>query len=163
MRQKTIYIFFLLLSITVSLLAQTKKDTITRADILRLPLADSTFRFYPLTRDTTGKFPKQLFVTGKIVDITTGTSCGVLCGCGTIKVKLSDALMDYNYTYVFIAIPCFNVNSIDFLNKTIKIKVDLLDIDNKDCFWNEAPMNKIDSKGIPFYIPNNLDEKLNVE
>lgn len=163
MIQKAIYIFFLIISTTVNLWGQTKMDTITRSEILRLPLVDSTFHFYPLTRDTTGKFPKQLVVTGKIVDITTGTSCGVFCGCGTIKVKLSDTLKDYSETYVFIAIPCFNVNAKDFLNKTIKIKVDLLSIANKDCFWNEVPINNIDSKGIPFYIPNNLDEKLNVE
>jgi hypothetical protein len=102
-------------------------------------------------------------VKGKIVDVTVGTSCGIFCGCGTIKVKLSDKLEGYSEPHVFIAIPCFNVNSKKFLNKRINIKVELLSIDNNDCFWNEVPMNNLDSKGIPFYIPKNLDEKLDVD
>jgi hypothetical protein len=163
MTQKTIYLFFLLLSANMNLWGQTELDIIKPADTLGLSMADSTFRFFPLIRDATGKFPKQLFVTGKIVDISTGTSCGVVCGCGTIKVKLSNTLKGYSASYVFIAIPCFSVNSKDFLNKTIKIQTDLLRIDNKDCFWNELPVNYIDSKGVPFYIPSNLDKKINVE
>ena len=162
MTKKTVLSSILLIS-TVFVWGQKRKDTFTKVDILRLPLVDEAVSFYPLTRDTTGKFPKQLEVTGKIVDISTGTSCGTLCGCGTIKVNLATLLKNYSDSFVFIAIPCFNVNSQDYLDKTIKIKVKLLDKDNKDCFWNEAPINYIDSKGIPFYIPDNLDEKLHTE
>ena len=50
---KEIVFIFILFTATVTMWGQTKKDIITRADILRLPLVDSAFRFYPLTRDTT--------------------------------------------------------------------------------------------------------------
>lgn len=162
MRKRDVLIFIFFIA-TTSVWGQAGKDTITFTDILRLSLIDSGIRSYPLTRDTTGKFPEHLEVTGKIVDITTGTSCGTLCGCGTIKVKLATPLKNYIDSCAFIAIPCFNVNDQDYLNKTIKIKVKLLDKENKDCYWNEAPLNYINSKGTPFYIPDNLDEKLHLE
>jgi hypothetical protein len=113
----------------------------------------SQFKQYPILRDTTGKFPKEISAEGRVVDITPGTSCGVLCGCGTLKIELTKKIESYNYTDVYAAIPCFNVSEEHYLNKIIKIKLHLLEKDNHDCFWNELPINFIDSKGMPFYIP----------
>lgn len=118
--------------------------------------------FVPITRYSKGRYPKQIEVKGKIVDLTVGTSCGVVCGCGTIKIALELKIKKYKFDTVYAAIPCFNVNYNDYINKTINIKLKLLKENNKDCYWNEAPFNYIDSRGIPFYIPNNESEKLNI-
>lgn len=115
---------------------------------------------YPILRDTTGTYPKTITATGKIVAITTGISCGVFCGCGTIEIKLTEKIKDYDSLNVFVAVPCFNVIPKDYIDKTITIKLSLLLENNNDCFWNELPMNSIDSKGVPFYIPEDLDDKL---
>jgi len=160
---KNVYIFLILTIAAGNLYGQVEEVTINNGDLEQIVFIDSTFQFFPILRDTTGTFPKQLEVVGKIVDITSGLSCGVSCGCGTIKVELKKPIQEYKSANVFIAIPCFNANAIDFLDKSIKIKLELLSLNNDDCFWNEAPMNNIDSKAFPFYIPLDLDEKLNIE
>jgi len=153
----------ILLTLSLDCLAQRDQALPTLTELDGINSSDPHFVHFPLTRDTTGNFPEHLTITGKIVDITVGPSCGIFCGCGTLKVELSNQPDDYKESHVYIAIPCFAVNQNDYLNKTIDITIEILSPDNKDCYWTEMPMNKIDSHGIPFYIPNNLEEKLSVE
>jgi hypothetical protein len=101
-------------------------------------------------------------VKGKIVQVTTGVSCGIFCGCGTIKIQPEKKIAGYRHPYVFVAVPCLTGPEADYLHKLVVIKVDILKLRNKDCFWSELPMNNIDSKGVPFYIPSNLNEPLQV-
>lgn len=137
--------------LTTCLIGQEKRDTLYK------------FYSFPIVRDTKGNYPKQIEVEGKITSLTTGVSCGVMCGCGTIKILLTTKVKHYNQDNVYVAIQCFSVNYEDYINKTIKIKLKLLEKTNKDCYWNEAPSNSIDSQGTPFYIPDNLDAKLNIK
>ncbi len=118
---------------------------------------------FPIIRDTADSYPKSMTVEGKIIDISTGVSCGVWCGCGTINIEITNSVNGYTHPNAFVAIPCFNVAAKDYLDKTININLVLLKKEDDRCFWNEMPMNYIDSKGIPFYIPDNLDEKLNIK
>jgi hypothetical protein len=117
---------------------------------------------YPLTKDTSVLYPSILEVKGKIIGVSPGTSCGVACGCGTMKITLFGKTKGYDHSNLFIAIPCFNVIPSDYLNKTIKIKLKILTKSNTECYWNGSTENYFDSKGIPFYIPYNLDEKLDI-
>jgi len=109
---------------------------------------------YPLTMDLKGQFPVQLHVEGKITEVSPGIECGVFCTSGTLKVQLKDPIQDYKGIYVYIALPCAGISSSN-IGKTIQIHVKQLTIDNKECFW-QSPINTIDSKNYPFYIPFNL-------
>ena len=105
---------------------------------------------YPITRDTLNIFPDSIIVEGKLIDYTIGLSCGIFCGCGTFKIKLAKQYDNYKHTFIYIGVPCLNV-----LPKGLKKKNNWtlykLPINDNRCFWTEVPMNKFDTKGLPFY------------
>ena len=147
--------FLTLLLISSNSIAQTpqKQKPYDRRDMLKV--IDSTkynnFKTsYPITRDTLNKFPDSLIIEGNVVDYITGVSCGIFCGCGTLKIKLIKANNLYSQEYIYIGVPCFNEFSKGLKTKTIW-KLSKLPLDDKSCFWTEVPVNKFDTKGLPFY------------
>ncbi len=104
---------------------------------------------YPLTRDSSGLFPKYLKVEGEIVAVSPGMSCGVMCTSGTIEIKLSKYLRGYVGDRVFVALACFTGG--DLIGKKITVNVEKLELNNNDCFWTTS-INYINSYGTPFYI-----------
>lgn len=106
---------------------------------------------YPLTRDSSGLFPKYLEVKGEIVAVSPGTSCGIMCTSGTIEIKLSKYLRGYVGDRVFVALACFTGGAGDLIGKKITVNVEKLELDNNDCFWATS-INNINSYGTPFYI-----------
>ncbi|MBN8790579.1 MAG: hypothetical protein J0I84_26165 [Terrimonas sp.] len=57
-------------------------------------------------------------------------------------------------TYIYIAVACLNVLPKELKNKK-KWTLYKLPIGYNRCFWIEAPMNKFDTKGLPFYTLRN--------
>jgi len=106
---------------------------------------------YPITRDTLNAFPDSIIVEGKLIDYTIGFSCGVFCGCGTLKIKLAKQYDNYKQAFIYVGVPCLNVLPKELKEKT-KWTLYKLSISDNRCFWTEVPMNKFDTKGLPFYI-----------
>lgn len=104
-----------------------------------------------ITRDTLNRFPDSVFIKGKMVDYTLqGCACGVICGCGTIKIKLSENNPHYKAAFIYVAIPCFEKMEETYL-KAQSWKLYKLPLNEKSCFWQEHPTNKFHTKGLPFY------------
>ena len=109
---------------------------------------------YPITRDSSNAFPEILLIEGEIADYITGATCGVFCGCGAIKIKLTRPNAKYPYEYIFLGMPCFDKfpASLNFKTKWELTKIPLND---NSCYWTETVVNKFDSKGLPFYTMSN--------
>ncbi len=122
----------------------------------------SRFYYYPLTRDTSGLFPKYLKIEGEIVAVSSGLSCGIACTSGAIEVKLSKYLRGYVGDRVFIALACFVGTSETLLGKKITGNVEKLELDNNDCFWTNS-INSINSYGVPFYIRDRGEDNWKIE
>lgn len=124
-------------------------DTLSIEKIQVMDLSDY---FFPLTKDTFNLFPEKITVNGVVEEVSPGTSCGVVCGCGTVKIRLQDSIPGYHSSFVFIAIPCFAVGKKDFMGKTVKANLTKLPATNKECFYRELVLNTINSGRVPFYI-----------
>ena len=98
------------------------------------------------TLDST--LPKQLHVKGEVVDVSTGFSCGILNGSGTLKIKLTESTKEYPFEYVYLVVPCFSGGK-KFIGKEVVLKVNALYESNKDCY--RPIVNNINSGEIPFY------------
>lgn len=105
---------------------------------------------YPITRDTLNRYPDSLIVEGSMTDYNLGVPCGVLCGCGAIKIKLTDPHPLYKELFIYVGMPCFNKLP-DSLKQKQTWALYKIPINDTACFWTEAPVNKFDSKGVPFY------------
>jgi hypothetical protein len=65
-------------------------------------------------------------------------------------MRLKQKLANYREDYVYVGVPCLS-----FLSKELKkqahwvlYKIPLTD---RTCFWTKVPVNKFDTKGVPFY------------
>lgn len=97
------------------------------------------------------KYPDSLYINGVIKDICFGVSCGVLCGSGTIKIKLSKLNHDFQNRNIFVVIPClYGNNKKVFINKKVSLKVTKLLKNNTRCYF-ENITNDINSKSQPFF------------
>src|ERR1044071_4539164 len=98
MKRKS-FLFLLALGIkAMSLPGQTTAvDTVS---IEKIKPMDMNHYFFSLTKDTFNLFPGNIFVNGGVEAVSPGTSCGVVCGCGTIKVRLQDSIPGYHYPFV---------------------------------------------------------------
>ena len=105
---------------------------------------------YPITRDTLNRYPDSLIVEGIMTDYNLGIKCGVLCGCGAIKIQLTDPHLLYKEAFVYVGVPCFGEMT-DSLEKKQQWKLYKIPINDTACVWTEVPRNKFDSKGVPFY------------
>jgi hypothetical protein len=105
---------------------------------------------YALTRDTLNAYPDSLIIEGKLIDYTMGVSCGIFCGCGTFKIKLTKQCDNYKQTFIYVGVPCLNVLP-EGLKKKNNWTLYKLPMNDKSCYWTEVPMNKFDTKGLPFY------------
>lgn len=134
-------------------------------DTLRKRRAYVEYPSYPLTKYTSGNYPLKMKIEGIIVDVTPlGFGCGVICGCGTVKIALTKKIKGYQYDTVFVAMPCFTCPDPSYyINKRARIKLKLLTTQNKQCYYNEYPQNRFDSHGIPFYILESEYEYLRLE
>ena len=113
---------------------------------------------YAITRDTLNVFPDSVIIEGELLDYTTiGFSCGVLCGCGTLKIKLARQYDHYKQAYIYVGVPCLNTLSKKLQNKT-KWTLYKLPLSDNSCYWTEVPMNKFDTKGLPFYTLTKYDK-----
>src|SRR5262245_29428681 len=99
---------------------------------------NEAIRRYPITRDTLNAYPDSLMIEGKLVDYTLGLTCGVFCGCGTLKVILTKQNYYYAYDYIYVGVPCFSFVPNELMAKTKWILYKLPFNDNS-CFWTEAP------------------------
>ena len=88
-----------------------------------------------------------------MVDYTLlGFSCGVICGCGTLKLELTKGNNIYSEKFIYVGIPC--LDSKDMVKKFRKPgtwKLYKIPMDDRRCYWTGFPMNKFDTKGLPFY------------
>jgi hypothetical protein len=109
------------------------------------------FEIYPIVRDTSLKYPGVLEVSGEIMEVCPGTYCGVICDCGTIKIKPDKKDILYPDSFIYVAIACEGLPK-STLHKKIKIHLEVLEVDNSDCFWKTG-LNQINSGKTPFYIP----------
>jgi hypothetical protein len=99
---------------------------------------------YPITRDTLNKYPDSITIDGRIVDYTLGATCGYFCGCGTLKIRISQKMAGYAKDYVYVAVPCLSFLSDSLKNQRhwVLFKIALND---QTCFWTALPVNKFDT------------------
>jgi hypothetical protein len=109
---------------------------------------------YPITRDTLNQYPDSVTIQGVLVDFTQGISCGKFCGCGTIKVKLTQKSGIYQERLFFVGHPCF-IKMTDELTNEHSWTLYKLPMDDTRCYWTGVPMNKFNTKGLPFYVMKN--------
>jgi hypothetical protein len=105
---------------------------------------------YPITRDTLGIYPDSLVVIGGLIDYSLAFSCGVWCSCGALKIRVEQNMGGYDQENVFVAVPCMISLPPEFLKLRKWIFYKIKSDDNR-CYWTELPINKFDTKGIPFY------------
>jgi hypothetical protein len=109
---------------------------------------------YPITRDTLNQYPDSVLIQGIMVDFTQGISCGYFCGCGTIKVRLTEKVESYQKPFIYVAHPC-RIDMTDELTKVRSWTLYKLPMNDTRCYWTEVPMNKFDTSGLPFYVMKN--------
>lgn len=156
-------ILFLFLFITVQLFAQ---DTTSRpiALIDSLPVknncADCKEVVYASEKDD---YPFMVTFNGVIIAATpAAVPCDAICNAGTIAVRIISKTPTppfvYKHDTIYVSLPCFYVNTDDYVGKSVSMSVFKLENFKDDCFQNIT--NKIDSRGIPFYYTNILKEEL---
>ncbi len=107
---------------------------------------------YPLTRDTLNQYADSLTLTGKI-EYYSGVSpqCGSICTSSVLVFRLTEQSPDYPHSHIYVAFTCFHrINKKD-RNKTMRIIVKKIAMDDRSCFWEERRTNPFDTKGVPFY------------
>lgn len=127
-------------------------------NIFLLLLFTSVCHAQPLTRDTLNRFPDSITIQGKLIDYKLGFSCGITCGCGTLKIKLTQKNAAYVHDFIYVAEPCMNTLPNNF-KTTTTWKLYKLPITENSCFFTELPMNKFDTKGLAFYTLINRQKK----
>ena len=144
---------FLLTNYAFGQNARTANANSDRREIIKSVDSSAYNRFkssYPITRDTLNIFPDSIIIEGELIDYTLGFSCGVLCGCGTLKIKLAKKDDSYKQAFIYVGVPCLNVLPNELKKKT-NWTLYKLPLNNNRCCWTEVPMNKFDTKGLPFY------------
>lgn len=123
------------------------------SDIVNVKDSDFNKAFttsFPITRDTYNRYPDSMVIEGLVVDYIKAFACGVLCGCGVIKIKVINPHSLYKEPFVYVGMPCFE-GMTDSLEKKDRWKLSKIPLNDKSCYWTEIPINKFDSKGVPFY------------
>lgn len=135
--------FFILFVLCSQLLfAQISVDT----------LKVSTVPSYPIIYgESDDKYPDSLYINGVIQDVSFGVSCGVFCGSGTIKVKLSKLSDYFPEGNIIVVIPClYGSDQRTLINKTVGLRVTKLLRNNDRCYFRNVS-NSINSNNRPFY------------
>ncbi|PQJ08854.1 hypothetical protein CJD36_022175 [Flavipsychrobacter stenotrophus] len=105
--------------------------------------------YYPLTRDTFNHFKDSLVIVGKIVKYSgLHPQCGTRCSSEHLIVDLSEKNPKYPYLLIYIAFTCFDLIDEKELFKTIRMKIEKIELNDDACFWSSS---SFDSKGLPFY------------
>jgi hypothetical protein len=92
--------------------------------------------------------PERLAVTGVIEAASPTANCGVLCGGGTIAVRL-DRPAPGGPERVFIVVPCL-VSSDALVGRRVAFTAFRLTGAEDACYYRDVA-NRIDSQGAPFY------------
>ena len=112
--------------------------------------------------ETLKKYPEELTVYGKIVDVTNGFSCGVMSGSGTMKIKVLKSSKHYQSKYLFLVVPCFS-GCDNCIGKKVELNVSALYEKRENVLTDNYPyepiMNKFFSKGVPFYWVKDKKQK----
>ncbi len=130
-------------------------STITRAELEKLPLVDSSaiVKFIPLTYAPAGSnLTDTLIVTGIISEQSSaGFFCGVICHSGTMKIEVTQVVKgQLDGKTLFAVIPCF-VHRDEDLGRKIRMTVTQLPSDRDiGCYSNV--WNTLDSHGVPYYF-----------
>lgn len=110
---------------------------------------------YPTVYGTHDDNYPDSFISGLIKDVSFGVSCGVICGSGTIKVKLSKLPDYFPSPNVFVVIPCLSAgDKKGFINKKVSLRVTKLLRNNDRCYFMNVS-NSIISDNQPFYYYDN--------
>lgn len=108
-------------------------------------------KFYPITRDTLNTFSDSLLIKGRVVDYTYGPACGIVCSSGFLKINLLNKNRFYAWQFIYVGVPCMTIDIAKKMSKKTTWVLRKISLNDKSCFWTEAPMNKFDTKGLPFY------------
>lgn len=92
---------------------------------------------------------------GKIVDVSPAyVQCGTTCNSGTVSIKITENFSNYPSDTIYVSVLCLYGKKCDFLGKLVEIDAELLTVSIDQCY--RSVMNKIDSKGVPFYCTDRL-------
>jgi hypothetical protein len=93
-------------------------------------------------------FPRKIKVRGVVEDQTVlPFSCGVWCGSGTIKVRLIKERKGYPQEYIYASVMCMHGENL--IGKTVEFEAEkIMSAPEQGCY---NILNRIDSKGVPFY------------
>jgi hypothetical protein len=96
--------------------------------------------------------PDTIAITGKIIAISPGY-CGYFCLGGTVKIKLTEAIIGYNSRYAFVVTACLQEAD---TSRIVTVKASKLKQKEKECYYisiaNDINSQAIpSSEGVPFY------------
>lgn len=98
--------------------------------------------------DVNDTFPQILRIKGRIIDVTTGTSCGIFISSGTLMIKIDHCNLDYPDSIVFVVVGCLTRKD-ELINKKVTLHINALFKENKECY--KPIFNCFNSNGMPFY------------
>jgi hypothetical protein len=96
--------------------------------------------------------PKAIKARGEIVAASvSGVYCGTIATGGTVKIKLSEKIKDYNHDYLYVVVLCLaGKENENLVGENIEIEVTkLAKFPYSFGVWLS---NGIDSNGTPFYL-----------
>jgi hypothetical protein len=96
--------------------------------------------------------PDKINAKGEIVDTSIYTEyCGIVGTGGTLKIKLTEKIENYNYDYLCVVVLCVaGKENENLMGKSFEIEVRKM---TKYPFSFQVGLsNPLDSKGIPFYL-----------
>lgn len=100
--------------------------------------------------------PKNMNITGEIIGVSQGTSCGIFQSSGTLKIRLKKKNKAYRDSFLYIVISCLTMSD-ELIGKKVSIKVKALYLNNKKCL--KPILNKFNSDGTPFYWLSPMERK----
>ena len=106
--------------------------------------------------DNNNTLPKRMEITGEIVGITTGTSCGIFLSSGTLKIRSREGVVGYSDSIIYIVVPCLSKGE-SIIGNVVSLTVLALYVNNTECY--KPIYNKFDSNGTPFYWLNQAERK----
>lgn len=97
------------------------------------------------------KLPDSIKAKGEIVDASLNeTYCGLVGTGGTLKIRLTEKVENYNYEYLYVIVLCVaGKENKNLVGENIEIEVKKM---TKYPYNSSVVLASLDSNGIPFYF-----------
>ena len=104
-------------------------------------------------------YPYKLTISGKVIAVTTSTSCGVFQSSGTFKILIYSSNKEFQDEIIYVVYPCL-ANKNKYLGKDINVRLIGLKESNKECI--HPIFNSFNSGETPFYWIKDSNRRENI-